>query len=319
MAFLAIQGAPAARRGGFEMGLVQILATLALFGFVGGCLYKAIHYARMPQHLRWELYPVAHEKGKAAYGGSYFEELDWWTKPREVSKLGEVKTIAEEVLTLKQVREHNPGLWLPSLLFHYGLYMLFALGAALLFGAVPGMRGLPGLWRLGGGRALALWCGAALSLATLGCLGLLARRLLNSGLRRASTPADFLHLVLLLAVFLASWASLFWADPRLVVAATFTQGLVTLQPVVHVPPWFAVQILLLGLFVAYLPWSHMTHFFAKYFTWHSVRWDDAPNLAGTYDKKIQKLLVLPISWSAPHIKGDGKKTWADVVVERGDS
>ena len=110
------------------MGLVQILGALAFLGFVGGCLYKAVHYARMPQHLRWELYPVAHEKGKAAYGGSYFEELDWWTKPREVSKLGEVRTIAEEVLTLKQVREHNPGLWLPSLLFHYGLYLLFGLG-----------------------------------------------------------------------------------------------------------------------------------------------------------------------------------------------
>lgn len=299
------------------MGLVQILATLALFGFVGGCLYKAIHYARMPQHLRWELYPVAHEKGKAAYGGSYFEEVDWWTKPREVSKLGEVRTIAEEVLTLKQVREHNPGLWLPSLLFHYGLYLLFALGGALLFGTIPGVRGFPLLWRLGGGRALALWCAAGLALATLGGLGLLLRRLANDGLRRASTPADFLHLELLLAVFFASWGSLLGADPHLVVAARFAQGLVTFTPVTGVPAWFAAQVLLLGLFLAYLPWSHMTHFFAKYFTWHSVRWDDAPNLAGRYDKKIQKLLMLPISWSAPHIKGDGKKTWADVVVERG--
>lgn len=301
------------------MGLVQILATLALFGFVGGCLYKAIHYARMPLHLRWELYPVAHEKKKAAYGGSYFEELDWWTKPREVSKLGEVKTIAEEVLTLKQVREHNPGLWLPSLLFHYGLYLLFALGGALLVGAIPGMRGLPLLWRLGGGRALALWCSVGLTLATLGGLGLLLRRLANDGLRRASTPADFLHLELLLAVFFASWGSLLWADPHLTVAARFAQGLVTFAPVTGVPAWFVAQVLLLGLFLAYLPWSHMTHFFAKYFTWHSVRWDDAPNLGGKYDQRVQKLLMLPISWSAPHIKGDGRKTWADVVVERRDS
>ena len=44
----------------------------------------------MPMHVRWELYPVAHEKGRASYGGSYFEEVDWWTKPREVDKLGEV-------------------------------------------------------------------------------------------------------------------------------------------------------------------------------------------------------------------------------------
>lgn len=300
------------------MGLVQILAGLALVGFLGGCLYKAVHYARMPLHLRWELYPVAHERAKASYGGSYFEELDWWTKPREVSKLGEVKTIAEEVLTLKQVREHNPRLWLPSLLFHYGLYLLFGLGAALLLGAIPGVRSLPGLWRLGGGRALGLWCGAGLALGTLGCLGLLARRLGNPGLRRASTPADILHLVLLLAVFLASWGSLLFVDPRLDVAAAFSRGLVTLQPV-RVPAGFAPQVLLLGLFAAYLPWSHMTHFFAKYFTWHSVRWDDAPNVAGQYDRRVQKLLLLPISWSARHIKGGGRKTWGDVVAERGDS
>ena len=102
-------------------------------------------------------------------------------------------------------------------------------------------------------------------------------------------------------------------------AATFAHGLVTFTPVTGIPAWFAAQVLLLGLFLAYLPWSHMTHFFAKYFTWHSVRWDDAPNLAGKYDKKVGKLLLLPISWSAPHIKGDGKKTWADAVVERGDS
>lgn len=301
------------------MGLVQILGSLALIGFVGGCLFKAIHYARMPMHLRWELYPVAHEKGKAAYGGSYFEEVDWWTKPREVSKLGEVKTIAEEVLTLKQVRERNPSLWLPSLLFHYGLYLLFALGGALLLGAIPFVRDVPVLARLGGGRALALWCGAGLTLATLGCAGLLVRRFANRGLRRASTPADFLHLVLLLAVFLASWGSLLWADPDLAVAAKFARGLVTLHPVAALPAWFAVQVLLLGLFLAYLPWSHMTHFFAKYFTWHSVRWDDAPNLAGKYDKRVQQLLTLPVSWSAPHIKGDGRRTWADIVGEKGDS
>lgn len=300
------------------MGLVQILAGLALVAFLGGCLYKAVHYARMPLHLRWELYPVAHERTKASYGGSYFEELDWWTKPREVSKLGEVKTIAEEVLTLKQVREHNPSLWLPSLLFHYGLYLLFGLGAALLLGAIPGVRGLPVLWRLGGGRALALWCGAGLVLGTLGCLGLLARRLGNPGLRRASTPADILHLVLLLGVFLASWVSLLFVDPRLDVAAAFSRGLVTLRPV-RVPAWFAPQVLLLSLFAAYLPWSHMTHFFAKYFTWHSVRWDDAPNVAGRYDRRVQKLLLLPITWSARHIKGGGRKTWGDVVAERGDS
>jgi len=302
------------------MGIVPLWAYLALTGFILGCLYKAYRYATMPTHVRWELYPVAHEKGKVAYGGSYFEELDWWTKPREVSRAGEVKTIAEEVLTLKAVRENNPSLWLPSLLFHFGLYLLFALGAALVAGAIARYVEMPGLGFLAGGRLLSTWGAIALALATVGCIGLLFRRLRLRELRNASTPADFLHLWLLLAVFLASWGAWVFADRTYAGAAAFVAGLVTLSPVAPESGWFAAQVGLLGAFLAYLPWSHMTHMFAKYFTWHSVRWDDAPNLGGeVYQAKVEKLLMLPVSWSAPHIRGDGKKTWADVVQEGGDS
>jgi nitrate reductase gamma subunit len=302
------------------MGILPFWAYLALAGFVLGCLFKAYRYATMPLHVRWELYPVAHEKGKVSYGGSYFEELDWWTKPREVSKAGEIKTIAEEVLTLKAVREHNPRLWLPSLLFHFGLYLLFALGAALVVGALARYVEFPGLGFLAGGGVLSLWGAAALVLATVGCIGLLARRLGSRQLRNASTPADFLHLWLLLAVFVASWGTWLVADRRYEHAATFVAGLVTFEPVVSDGGWFVAQVALLGVFLAYLPWSHMTHMFAKYFTWHSVRWDDAPNLGGeVFQAKIQKQLMLPITWAGPHIKGGGGKRWIDVVQERGDS
>ena len=123
--------------------LLSLWIVLALGVFAVGCGAKALRYLRMPMHVRWELYPVAHEKGRAHYGGSYFEEVDWWTKPREVEKLAEVRTILEEVLTLKAVREHNRPLWLPSLLFHYGLYALCLLGLALAAGAVAIRLGLP--------------------------------------------------------------------------------------------------------------------------------------------------------------------------------
>jgi len=67
------------------VGIVQGWTCLALAAFVLGCAFKALRYATMPAHLRWELYPVAHEMGRASYGGSYFEEVDWWTRPRQVS------------------------------------------------------------------------------------------------------------------------------------------------------------------------------------------------------------------------------------------
>lgn len=301
------------------MGVLAVWCYLALAGFLSGCVYKAVRYATLPLHVRWELYPVAHEKGKVAYGGSYFEELDWWTKPRQVSRLGELKTIAEEVLTLKAVHENNPRLWFPSLLFHYGLYLLFGLGGALIAGGILRAAGSGRLSFLGGGRLLAVWGAVALALATAGCVGLLARRLADRALRNASTPADFLHLWLLLAVFVASWGSLIRVDPRLELAGRFVAGLVAGRPRVPDSGWFAAEVALLCVFLAYLPWSHMTHMFAKYFTWHSVRWDDAPNVGGAaFQARVQKLLMLPVSWSAPHIRGDGKKTWAQVASERGE-
>lgn len=298
------------------MGMLMIWAWITLVAFGLGVLYKAIRYASMPAHVRWELYPVAHEKGRVSYGGSYFEDVDWWTRPREVSKLGEVKTIAEEVLTLKAVRENNPPIWLASLSFHFGLYLLFTLGLALLVGALCRVAGWSGLGFLAGGPVLAAWGGVGIALAILGCVLLLGRRLFLFELRRASTPADFLHLWMLLAVFLASAASWMTADRSFAVAAGFLERLISFRSVESVPFWFAAQIVLLGIFLAYLPWSHMTHFFAKYFTWHSVRWDDAPNVQGkVFAEKTGSLLLLPIHWSAPHIRGGGGKTWADAATE----
>jgi nitrate reductase gamma subunit len=77
-----------------------------------------------------------------------------------------------------------------------------------------------------------------------------------------------------------------------------------------------VTVVLLGLLVAYIPLTHMSHFVGKYFAYHTIRWNDAPNLrGGDQEQPIQDLLNRPVTWAAPHIRGDGKKTWADVATE----
>jgi hypothetical protein len=54
----------------------------------------------------------------------------------------------------------------------------------------------------------------------------------------------------------------------------------------------------------------------KYFAYHAIRWADEPNLrGGKQEKVINDLLNQPVTWSAPHIRGDGKKTWLDVATE----
>ena len=86
--------------------------------FVLGCAYRAYRYASAPPHLRWDLYPVAHEPND--HGGSYLEEKDWWTKPRESSLLGEAVVMGEEILFLAGVWKHNRRLWWGSFPFHWG-------------------------------------------------------------------------------------------------------------------------------------------------------------------------------------------------------
>ena len=59
------------------MPLLHILTYASLTVFIAALAARAIRLATTPAHLRWELYPVAHEKDRARYGGSYFEEVDW--------------------------------------------------------------------------------------------------------------------------------------------------------------------------------------------------------------------------------------------------
>ena len=69
------------------------------------------------------------------------------------------------------------------------------------------------------------------------------------------------------------------------------------------------------LFMFYLPFTHMTHFFTKYFTYHSVRWEDETNRPGDpLQKKLDPQLAQVVTWSAPHVGADGRKKWVDIVT-----
>ena len=55
------------------MSELQILMYVAYAIFFVGTGFAAYRLAKMPVHLRWDLYPIPHEKGRAHYGGSYFD------------------------------------------------------------------------------------------------------------------------------------------------------------------------------------------------------------------------------------------------------
>jgi nitrate reductase gamma subunit len=269
------------------MGAIVLYCLLYAGGivFLAGCVVRAVSYARQPLHLRWEIYPVP--QGRS----------------------GELKIMVPEILFLKGLWEFNRSMWYVSFPFHFGLYLLTAGLALLGCTAVAPASLFPVLHPA---SVVAATAGALLALA--GSLGLLIRRLAVRELRIYSSPGDFLNLVFF-AVTLALLLAGQWLRPEgspgalktLYAAATFDT---TLQLPGVLTAGLAAGVVLL----AYIPMTHMSHFIAKYFTYHSVRWDERANVAGgSVEKRMAEYLMYRPTWSAKHIGAEGR-TWAEIAT-----
>ena len=81
--------------------LLIILISVAVIVFFAGNTVRIVHFLRMPTPLRWELYPIPKgPRARQRYGGSYFEQSDWWTKSHDTGRAGELAFMAKEILLL---------------------------------------------------------------------------------------------------------------------------------------------------------------------------------------------------------------------------
>jgi nitrate reductase gamma subunit len=204
---------------------------VAIAIFIIAAVYKAIRWGTAPKNLDWELFPVPGSKGK------------------------QIAEMLREIIVLHQVYSYNRGIWIQSLLLHYGLY---ALGIWLVLTVI----GVPQVYYLGVLGALCVVAGSLLLLIT---------RLGSAEMRMISSAIQYLNLLLLLATSgLALYSDFFnyrireyfisilYFSPKTEIFAGNSALLATL---------FLVEI-----FVLYLPLSTMVHFFAKYYTWDKIRW-----------------------------------------------
>lgn len=303
--------------------LIHVITYAALAVLAAAVAVRALRYYRLPVHLRWELYPVAHDLERAGYGGSYLEQPDWWTKPRHTSLLGELKVMLPEMILLKALWEHNRPLWFRSFPFHFGLYILIGFAGLLVLGALAELFGFPvGPTAEVGVVGMALYYFpllvgyAGLGLGLLGAMALLHRRVSSPELRQYASPSHIFNLAVFIGVegvvLLVSLA----VDRDFALARGYLQSLLSFDLSAALHPAVGVEILLVSLLIAYVPLTHMSHFFMKWFMWHKVRWDDEPNLRGSrLEAEISRLVQAPVSWSAPHLKADGRKNWVDIVTE----
>ncbi|SPE30937.1 dsrM-like [Candidatus Sulfotelmatomonas gaucii] len=301
------------------MTTVAYIAIYAgLIIFCAGCLWRIRQYARTPQHLRWELYPVPHEGPyRAAYGGSYFEAQEWWRGPQIANRRHEWRVMAEEILLLKSLREFNRRLWLPSFFFHFGLYLAIAAAAlATLAGVTAGMvvgkanAGIAGLM----GALIAVVGLAAAVLVISGACWLMVRRIADPAVRNSTRPADLFNLMLFTATCSLLAGGSLIRGPGSASLVDFVRGAFHFDRGVRIGAVFGAGVILASALAAYIPFTHMAHFIAKYFAWHSVRWDDRRNERGSrIEAKIAANLGFKPTWSAEHVGADGKRTWAEVA------
>jgi len=295
----------------------------AVFVVAAGCrIYRQLS---LPVHVRWEIYPVQHEPAaKAAYGGSYMEELNWWEKRRERSLLTELGYMVPEILLIRGLWKENRNLWWVSFPFHFGLYLMIGVFGLLLLGAGLTLWGSAiytegsGLRTLLDGLILVMGWGG-LILGTVGSLGLLYRRLANPEFRNYATPADYFNLLFILLFFLSALVAGLSNNPSLEGAKAYMLGLLSggHSPAPYLPGRSipgAVAIVSASLLGAYIPLTHMSHMFMKYFLYHEVKWDDTPNRpGGRIEAAVRKNLDLKPTWGARHVGADGRKTWGDIA------
>jgi nitrate reductase gamma subunit len=286
---------------------------------VVGCVIRAVQYAKMPVHLRWELYPVPHEEARRVeHGGSYFEEVDWWKKPAHFNLAGEMSFMVPEMLFLKGLWEYNRKLWSRSFPFHFGLYLLIGSTGLLIAATLVSL--VAPAWMAG--SLAAGWLGlckllglVGSILVILGSLGLLGRRLTDDDMKNFTTPGDIFNLLFFIVTCVLLLAGYMLSGKDFPGMLAFTRSLLTFSPAVQVPGLLAAGMICGALLAAYIPYTHMSHFIAKYFTYHSVRWNDDPAAGGSaLGKKLADCLGYRPSWAAPHVGADGAKTWVDVAL-----
>lgn len=278
---------------------------LAVAVFVVATLKKVATIAAMPRHLRWDLYPIAHEGPE----GSVFQKAEFWNKPRPYHFACEIAEMAEEILLLKRTFLYNRKIWNFSYPMHAGFYLICGWIGLILAGVVAeaasGVRisaASTVLWAQAFNAVTVITGAAGLALGLYGCLGLLWMRYTDEDLKEYSSPVTFLNLYLLIALFgvgLAAWLA---EDASFGLARGYVASLLTFRPMA-LPPLMTLEALLFGAFLIYLPFSRMLHFAAKYFFYHNIMWDDEMVAAGGgLDKAIGGYLHYRAAWSAPHLK-----------------
>ncbi|MFO7966719.1 MAG: nitrate reductase [Archaeoglobaceae archaeon] len=178
--------------------------------------------------------------------------LPWELFPYPKTQSAQLKYLVKEVLTQHALKEHNKRLWIPALIMHYGLYLV-------VVWAILALIGLQFAYYVGMVAALGILIGAIAALVTRA----------SSELKRITAFVEYFNLFFLIVLSILGLTTDFFA----VVGREYLFSLITIAPKTDMfTTGSLATLLLVQLFLIYLPYNRMAHFFAKYFTYHEVKW-----------------------------------------------
>lgn len=178
--------------------------------------------------------------------------LPWELFPYPETQGAQLKYLIKEVLTQHALKEYNKRMWMPALIMHYGLYLV-------VVWAVLALIGLQFAYYVGIVAALGILIGAIAALVTRA----------SSELKRITAFVEYFNLFFLIVLSILGLTTDFFA----VVGREYLFSLITISPKTDMfTTGSLATLLLVQLFLIYLPYNRMAHFFAKYFTYHEVKW-----------------------------------------------
>lgn len=299
--------------------ILQVYSYVVFTIFAVVLLSRAVRWASMPMHLRWELYPVAHEPNN--YGGSYMEELEWWTKKRKTTTAGMLKELLLEMLFIRRLFTHKRKLWYASFAFHAGIYLILAWFALLIVSSVTNLYA--GLTIPSAQPVPQMLYYVTLGAGTIGMIGTAAgglavavERISDQEMRDYSAASDYFNLAFIVVAAALGFVSWILYDQTFGMARQFMTALISFgqTDMPQLSLLTQLQVVVVGLLFVYIPFTKMTHFVGKYFTYHAVLWEDTPNLRGSkIEQRVKENLGYRISWSAPHLQAG--KTWTENATQ----
>ncbi len=279
-------------------GMVLFIFYGSILFFVVASILRWVKFASAPLHLRWELYE----------GSSIYELTDWWTKTE--NRLGKkLRSMAWNILFLKEFYRRNRRFWYPLYAFHLGIYLLILWHAWLFVSAVSvEAESASSLgWTLGTFATASAFIGGA---------GILLMRVRDVDLRVYYPPIHYLKWLFILLTLAGGIYSVdvhfHSSTPALLKYVRAQVTFADLENKLHPALGPALHVLFASVWLIYLPFSHVFQLFFRYY--HYLRWDDVPNRRGSeIERRIKDLLQRPVTWSGPHIPGG--KRWSEVASE----